>query len=153
MIKLHYKEIARHQDIPLDPDWDKYRALEEADVLRCYTVIAGEHDPNDDTHDIRVAALNDERIHPLIGYTFFIIGSNMHYQGSRQAVEDVLYLHPDHRGTSTGIRLIKYSDEQLKEDGCQLEHRHVKSDHNHGVLLERLGYDLVDLIYQRRLDK
>jgi hypothetical protein len=49
--------------------------------------------------------------------------------------------------------LIRYADMQLKEDGVQVVYHHSKVAHNIGPLLERMGYEAVDLIYAKRLDK
>jgi N-acetylglutamate synthase-like GNAT family acetyltransferase len=62
-------------------------------------------------------------------------------------------VHPEYRSTGAGPDLIRYCDEQLRADGCQAVYHHVKAAHNFGPLLKRMGYELVDLIYAKRLDK
>jgi GNAT superfamily N-acetyltransferase len=129
LLALHWREIAHYQDIALDPDWEFYR---RAPAVRVYT-----------------ARLDGE----LIGYGVFFLAPNRHYKQSIQAVQDILFLHPDHRGGRTGYRLIKFCDEQAKAEGAQAIYHHVKSAHDFGPLLGALGYELVDLIYAKRLDK
>lgn len=133
LLEKHYLEIAHYQDIALKPDWDTYRKIEEANLLRCFTV----------RDDLDV----------LIGYCFFFIKKNIHYSDSLQASQDVLFLHPDYRKNHIGSKFLEWCDDQLRDEGIQVVYHHVKEAHNFGKLLERLDYKLVDLIYSRRLDK
>lgn len=129
---LHYEEIAHYLDIPLKPDWDIYRNIEGLGNLRVFTA-------------------RDEATQELIGYAFFYVKHNIHYSTSLQASQDILFIHPDKRGF--GSKFIAWCDDQLKLEGVQAVYHHVKKKHNFGPLLEKLGYELVDLIYARRLDK
>lgn len=131
LLNAHYKEIAHHQDIPFDPNLAGYKALSDEGALRIFTARADDRE--------------------LIGYSVYFLRNNLHYQSSLQAVQDILYVRPDSRGI--GARLIKWCDTQLKRDGVQVVYQHVKAAHNFGPMLERFGYELVDLIYSRRLDK
>jgi len=130
LIIEHYEEIAHYQDIPLDPDWDAYAAASRAGNIRVFTARAGGR---------------------LIGYAVFFVRMNLHYKSSLQAVQDILFVHPDHRGQ--GLRLIRYADRYLKAEGVQVVYQHIKAAHNFGPALERMGYELMDLIYSKRLDK
>lgn len=139
LLVAHYQEIAAYQDIPLEPDVSVYAASEAAGIIRCYTarnpcVIEGCNEPG-----------------ALVGYALFFVRPNPHYKSSVQAVQDVIYLAPSVRG-GTGYRFIAWCDAQLKEEGVQAVYHHVKAAHDFGRLLERQGYDLVDLIYAKRLD-
>lgn len=127
---MHYNEISHYKDIKLEPDLEAYIALEKQGVLRVFTARA-----NNGT---------------LIGYAVYFIRRNLHYKSSLQAVQDILFLMPTHRGS--GGRLIRYCDEELKKENIQVVYHHIKAAHNFGPLLERLGYQLVDLIYAKRLD-
>jgi hypothetical protein len=51
-----------------------------------------------------------------------------------------------------GGRFIKWCDEQLRAEGVAVVYHHIKAAHNFGPMLERFGYELVDLIYSRRLN-
>lgn len=131
LIHKHYKEIAHYQDIPLNPDFDKYAFLDEKGVLRFYTA----------------RSYNGE----LVGYAVFFVQKNMHYRDSIQALQDILFVKKENRGM--GGRLIKWCDAQLQSEGVQVIYHHVKKAHNFGPLLERMGYECVDLIYGKRLDQ
>lgn len=134
LLVAHWREIAHYQDIPLDPDQAIYQSAADAGILRCYTVRRDASDRGE-----------------LMGYAIFFVRPNPHYCSSLQAVQDVLYISPSARGT-TGYRFIRWCDEQLRAEGVQAVYHHVKAAHNFGRMLERLGYECVDLIYARRLD-
>lgn len=130
LLKEHWAEIAQYPDIPLNPDFGYYRAAELLGQLRIYT------------------ARQDD----LIGYAIYIVAPASHYRDSLQAKQDVLYLMPEHRAGRIGWRLIEFADAQLRAEGVQLVHQHVKVNHNFGPLLERLGYERAEYLYTRRLD-
>jgi GNAT superfamily N-acetyltransferase len=129
LLEMHWREIAHYQDIPLEPDWTAYK---EHPGVRVFT-----------------ARLNNE----LTGYVVFILSRSKHYQSSFQAHQDILYLHPEHRAGRTGYKLIKYCDEQLRAEGVQVVYHHAKVAKDFGRLLMAIGYEAVDTIYGRRLDK
>jgi len=132
LMEAHWREIAHYPDIELDPDKEAYAAAERADMLRFYTARAGEL---------------------LVGYIIFFVKPNMHYRASRQAAQDVMFLHPDYRRGLTGATLIRVAETHLRAEGVQVVYHHVKRTNRVGELLERLGYELVDLVYAKRLDK
>ena len=51
-----------------------------------------------------------------------------------------------------GAQFIKYCDEQCKSEDIQVIYHHIKAAHDFGPLLINSGYELVDLIYAKRLD-
>lgn len=134
LVRAHYHEVAHFQDIPLEPDKATYLAVEASGQFRFFTA--------------RVDGA-------LIGYSAYFVRHNVHYAGSLQASEDVLFLAPEHRKGGLGREMIAYADDALRAEGVQVVMRHVKADPrlNFGRLLERVGYTLVDHIYARRLDQ
>ena len=130
LLEAHYKEIAHYQDIELDIDVETYMAIDSSDALRMYS------------------ARDDDGV--MSGYAVFFIRSNLHYQGSLQANQDVVYIDKEKRGF--GRSFIKWCDEQLRFEGVQVVYHHVKADHNWGAMLEEQDYKLVDVIYAKRLD-
>ena len=134
LLEAHYLEIAHYQDIPLKPDWARYQKAAELGVLRIFTIRQGRD---------------------LVGYQVFFVNVNPHYSTSLQAAVDIVYLDPSLRGKMIGYRFIAWCDEQLKAEGVQVSIHHLKArkDLNYGHMLERQGYELMDLIYVKRLDK
>ncbi len=131
LFKLHYDEISANHDIALDPDVPKYVAAEQINMLRVFVAR--------------------EESGLAIGYAFFFLNFNMHYKGSYQAIQDVIFINPKKRGI--GSKFIDWCDRQLQAEKVQVVYHHIKAAHNFGPLLERKGYKLVDLIYSKRLDK
>lgn len=130
LLQLHWKEIAHYTDIPLDPDVNQYKMLSSLGMIRIFTARCEGH---------------------LSGYAVFFVRPNAHYKTSLQAVQDILFLDKPMRG-GNGYKFIQWCDEQLKKEEIQVVYHHVKQAHNFGPMLERMGYELVDLIYARRLD-
>ena len=139
LIQRHKAEIAHYADIPLDVDTTKYELSEKQETLRVYT-----------------ARLNNGASSPLtlIGYSVFFVGPNPKYKSSIQAVEDALYVDPDQRNGRVGLDLIHYTDSELRREGVQAVYRHQKLAHPAlGVLLAKEGYEQIDLIWGKRLDR
>ena len=131
ILREHWEEIARYKDIPLAPDKEAYAGLEAAGQLRCYTVRDG---------------------YRMVGYAAFIVRRGLHYQGSLQAAQDVLYVDPGYRAGMTGVKLIRYAEQRLAAEGVQVVYHHAKRTNKVGQLLERLGYEFVEGIYAKRLN-
>lgn len=135
LLEKHFHEIAHYQDIPLDPAIEQYLSIEKMGALRVFT--CREFVDYEET---------------LIGYAVFFVRPNLHYKNSLQASQDILFIHHAFRHAGFGAKFLSYCDGELKKEGVQVVYHHVKQAHNFGPLLERLGYELVDLIYGRRLD-
>lgn len=133
LFQTHWREIATHQDIPLQPDAAVYQDAADAKILRCYTARSRDWD--------------------LIGYAVYFVRTHPHYASSLQAFQDILFVRAEWRRGALGSRLIAFADDQLRKLGVQITHQHVKVAHNFGPLLVRQGYELVEHIYSKRLDK
>jgi GNAT superfamily N-acetyltransferase len=134
LIEKHWSEIAHYQDIPLEVDADRYRALEEAGILRIYT------------------ARLDGVV--LVGYAVMMVNSDAHHKSSRCAVQDALYVHPDFRKQGIGLKLIRFVETVLLGEGVQAVQQHVHVEHPQlGTILRKRGYEVVDFVYLKRLDK
>lgn len=134
LLRAHWAEIAYFPDIPLEPDWDAYADAEARGALRIFTVrVAGE----------------------LVGYAVYFLKNNPHYKSSLFAAQDILYLAPEHRGARTGAHLILFADTYLRSIGVQVvcQHSKARRDIDIGPLLKRLGYELMDTVWTKRLDR
>ena len=131
LAEAHYLEIAHYQDIPLDPDRERYKALEDGGQLRYFT-------------------LRNE-VGALVGYCIFVVARHLHYSGSVQAMQDVLFLLPEYRGAYIGKEFISHCDNELRAERIEAVYHHMKAKRSFGPLLESLGYELIDLVYGRRL--
>lgn len=133
LFALHWGEVGFYKDIPLDVDFETYKMCENNGVLRIYS-----------------AREDDGKV---IGYSFYFVKNNAHYKASLQANQDLIFIHPEKRGF--GKQFIDWCDGELRKEGVQVVYHHVKAkkELNFGPLLQRLGYELIDEIYGRRLDK
>ena len=118
---MHYDEIALDKSqIPLNPDWDAYQRMEDIGDLVCFTV---------------------RKDGVLIGYSVFFLKWHIHYSNTKFAHNDVLYVHPDFRKSSSiGKDLIKYSEQELKKYGVNKVVWHIKCDHDWSAIMLRMGY-------------
>lgn len=140
LLALHWEEVALNKDaVPLAVDWTQYRALERAGVLKILAMRQGGE---------------------LVGYDIFFVQPTLHYATSTWALNDILYLAPEHRKGLAGARLIREAEQRLRELGVQkvLYHsklhlnlgRHSEGD-TVGRLLRRLGYAHVENVWAKML--
>ena len=120
LLALHYDELTRNKDrVKLSPMWKEYAALEMDGKFHVFTA-------RDDG--------------ALVGYAAFFVTQHLHYADLTTAMNDVLFLHPDHRQGMTGIRLLKYCESELKKLGAQKLCWHAKLETSLIPILQRLGY-------------
>ena len=129
LIRLHWEEIAVNKDkIKLNPDWDAYHALEQNQRLKIFTARSEEE---------------------LVGYFVVITGSNLHYKDHVFAVNDILYLKKEYRKGRTGIKLIKFAEKYLRDDGVSVLNINTKVHKPFDVLMEHMDFGLVERVYSK----
>lgn len=129
----HKDEVCHYKDFVLNPDVENYAAIEQAGGMRCYT-----------------ARLNGD----LIGYCALFVKHNLHYRDSLQALQDVLFILPEHRGSRAGLKLIRFCEEQLRREGVQVVMQHLKLATPKTIkLFRKMGYEEIDVIMGKRLDR
>lgn len=131
LLQLHYQELTLNKDrVKLNPRWDHYAALEQVNAFLIFT------------------ARDSGK---LIGYSAFFVNRHMHYGDLVICSNDVLFLHPDHRTGRTGIKLIRYCEEQAQarfKKNFSLTW-HAKAGTTLAAILKRMGYTLQDLIFSK----
>jgi hypothetical protein len=122
----HYEELTlnKHQ-VKLNPDWDRYFELERQGKLHLFTL-------RDQTE--------------LVGYSVFFLDTHIHYKDLMVATNDIIYLKKSDRLGISGIRLIKYSEQQMKLLGADKITWHVKLSQDFRPILHRMGYMDEDII-------
>jgi GNAT superfamily N-acetyltransferase len=129
LLEDHWEEIALNKGkIALNPDWEAYEALESSGKLKIFT------------------ARDDDR---LIGYFVVIVGINLHYKDHVFAVNDILYLSKEHRKGRTGLKLIKFAEKYLKEDGVSVLSINTKVHKPFDSLMEYMGFNLIERVYSK----
>lgn len=131
----HWPEVGHYDDIPIDMEWSKYTVLESLNKLRCFTIRGFENEELKDS--------------VLMGYAFFFIDYHLHYKHTIVASQDILYVRKPYRGV--GKDFLKWCDLQLKDEKVTTVTHHAKPWFNYGELFEKLGYEVAETIYSRRL--
>ena len=131
LIEQHWEDIALNKDtIKLNPDWEAYHSLEESGGLKVFTA--------------RESGL-------LVGYFVVIVGYHLHYKDHLFASNDIIYLHKDYRKGFAGIKLIKFAEACLKEDGVSVLTINTKLHMPFGKLLQRLKFKPIEETYSKYL--
>lgn len=133
LLQQHWEEVELHREgRPLEPDWDKYEAMDAAGKLATITVRkAGE----------------------LVGYAVFFIDHHIHYKSTRMAVNDVVFLRKDCRGI-VGAKLLMTAEALLQARFPGRLHIiwHIKPHIDWSPILERLGYRQEEIIMGKLLE-
>lgn len=131
LTEQHYQEITLYKDkVKLNPDWNAYKTMEDNKQFFLFT-----------------ARVNSE----LVGYSAFFLKPHLHYKDMLVGSNDVLFLKKEHRSGSTGIKLIKYSEQKMKEFGANKIAWHVKYSNDFRPILYRMGYADEDSIVGKML--
>jgi GNAT superfamily N-acetyltransferase len=133
LLRAHWEEIARNKDVMvLKPNVAAYAALEAAGLLICLVARDGDD---------------------MVGYCVSILNrSHLHYADLCTAMNDVLYVRPEYRGAArVGLKLIAEMERLAAERGAQLVLWHAKEHTALAGLLPRLGYEVQDVMFSRRV--
>jgi len=131
LIELHWEEIALNKEvIRLNPDWGAYESLEDSNILKIFTA----RDSSE-----------------LVGYFVVLVGRSLHYKDHIFAENDILYLHKDYRKGYTGIKLIKFAEKCLKEDGVSILKVNTKVHQPFDTLMSFLKFNLIERVYTKYL--
>ena len=134
LLERHHLELSHYKDIPLNPDFESYKRIYDLKMMKVFTARVDNS-----------LEMNGE----LVGYNIFIVSKSLHYSDYLCAVQDSIYIDKKRRGF--GLSFIKWCDKKLQDVGIQVVYQHMKAQHSFGLMLERIGYELVDLIYAKRL--
>jgi|TARA_R110001632_G_scaffold151579_3_gene269183 GNAT superfamily N-acetyltransferase len=131
LLNSHWEEIALNKDkIKLNPDWEAYEALEQQGKLKIFT------------------ARDDGQ---LVGYFVVIVGTNLHYKDHLFASNDIIYLSPNHRKGFTGIKLVKFAEKCLKDDGVSVLTINTKVHQPFDKLMDFLKFRKIERVYSKYL--
>lgn len=116
---------------PLDVNEEAYRALANMGILKIFTV---------------------RRSRRLVGYLVYVVSHSLDRRYLKQAFEGGFFILPKFRGTSAALRLMRFAEKELSDQGCDMVLYHSPAANpRFGALLSRLGYSKVDEVFARRL--
>lgn len=129
LVQQHYHEVESYQEVaPLNVDVDKYRQLYDLGLLSVVTARDGDR---------------------LIGYCIDSIGAGLHCKSTLFAVNDAIFVHPDYRGTLVAYRMVSEVKRELISLGVQIHMIHMKSNKPFKRLVEKQGYDQLEMVYSQ----
>lgn len=129
LLEKHWSEIALNQDkIKLNPDWGAYNQLEQAGKLKIFT------------------ARDDGK---LVGYFVVIVDRHIHYKDHLFANNDILFVDKEYRKGFTGIKLVKFAEKCLKEDGVSVLTINTKVHQPFDKMLTFLKFNKIERIYSK----
>ena len=131
LIEAHKEEVSIFEGEPLSVDWESYYKIQAGGFLKMYMC--------------RVDSA-------LVGYAIYIVNIHPHYSNMLCAIQDVLFLSKKERKGSAGMRLIRYSEQQLKALGVDMVMQHTKQKKDLSRMLSRMGYNTCDIIMTKRLN-
>ena len=125
----HWEEIAMYRDkIEFKPNYQSYITMQESDLLQAVIV---------------------RKDGGIIGYYISFIYIHPHYSNDKMAQNDILFVHPDHRGGTVAYRMFKFAEKSLKEIGCSVNTIHMKTKFPFERLCQKLGMDKQEIIYSK----
>lgn len=129
LLEEHWKEIALNKDkIKINPDWGAYYTLEAQGNLKIFTA-------------------RSEGV--LVGYFVVLVSPHIHYKDHLFAKNDLIYLVPEHRKGFTGVKLIKFAEKCLKEDGVSVMVVNTKNHKPFHKIMEFLKFSPVETLYSK----
>ncbi len=127
---LWLEQATEQDDVEIDPDWDRYAALDMSGQLHMLTA-------------------RDEGI--MVGYYMALVMPSLHYKTLLTAFADLYYLHPEYRKGMNGVRLFKEANAMLKALGVKKSYVMTNVRFPITIILKRLGYNCIEHAFARFL--
>lgn len=130
LLEEDYEEIEQKKSLrKLNPDFEAYAEVE---------VIGG----------LKIFTCRDDGV--LVGYMTVLLGPDLHDKGEFVAAQDVLFLTKSHRKGMTGVKLIRFAEKCLKEDGYKSLFITTTTE-KAGKLMGKLGYQKLEEKFEKEL--
>lgn len=130
LLEEDYQEIEYNKNLrSLDPDWETYLTLEEHGKLKIFSCRDNGK---------------------LVGYLTVIVGVDLHDKKSKVVAQDILFLSKDYRKGRTGIKLVKFAEDCLREDGYK-SFVITTTTEKAGRLMSALGYSKTEERFEKEL--
>ena len=133
LLEKHWAEIALDkQEIPLDPDFDRYAKL-HADGCLAFTTARN-------------------RDGKLIGYYATIIAPHPHYKSTLFGFLDVYFMLPEYRDWRSGLLLFSSMEADMQRRGVKKLISMTKLGRDVSPIFERLKWTFVEKTYTKTLE-
>lgn len=129
ILEDHYAETELyHQVLPLNPDYQMYRAGNEHGIIHFYTAR--------DDYD-------------LVGYIIMMVANKPHSKDALYGMCDMIYVAPEYRHTEVAPELIQYAEGEIKNQGADVVLITLKAHSKADSLMKSLGYEESDVSYSK----
>ena len=126
LLEEHYQELTLNKHIiKLNPNWAEYKRREDAGKFKYISVRDNGQ---------------------LVGYSAWFIDTHIHYADLIVAMNDVIFLKDKYRLGLTGVKLIKFSEQTMRDLGVHKIVWHIKESNNFSPILKRMGYNTEDIL-------
>ncbi len=131
LFPLHYQELALNKDhVPLDPQYDIYFQREDAGQLLFVTL---------------------RELGKSVGYFIGFIAPGLHYKTCLTCHMDIMWVHPDKRGSGAGKLLFTFVENELRRRGVQRWIVGSKCHKDASLFFESLGFDRIEINHSKWL--
>jgi GNAT superfamily N-acetyltransferase len=117
-------------DLPFNPDRERYLGLWNSGDLAFFTV-----------HHTKTLK--------LVGFALFFLDNEIQQKDVKSATQSLNFIEKEYRGA--GYTFMKFCDDILKKQGVNSIWRQTSAKFDIGKIYERMGYELVEKSYLRRL--
>ena len=132
LVKDHSEEVDVYQEVvQFNPDYDTYEAMAEMGIIKFYTARAEDGE--------------------LVGYSVMMVNQNPHYKDHLYGVNDIFYVHPDHRHTEVAPTLLKYTEDKMRELDVSVITMNMKTHQPFESLMDSLEWDKTEIVFTKLL--
>lgn len=132
LLHEHYGEISTHKDhdVPLDPVVEVYRAREADGSLMM--VIGREEGA-------------------IVAYLVAFVAPGLHYRSCLTCSPDIFFVREDKRTGMAGVRMLRFTEKELKRRGVKRWAMGSKVQHDASALFRYLDFEPVETTYEKWL--
>lgn len=131
IINRNWAETGGYGGLDLAPDWDSYLNLEVRGMFRCYVVTGPDW--------------------AIVGYAFYTVMYHPQSQYTSFAMQEACFVDEQYRKDGVGIQLVKFIEHDLRDGNIELMTQSARPGTPFNKVLERMGYELAENTYLKRL--
>jgi GNAT superfamily N-acetyltransferase len=124
------KTQAKENLPPLDMDWPTYIEMERNGNV----VVVGAYD--------------NER---LVGFVMYVVAPNLHHRTLKCAACDIIGVRPEYRNQHIARHLMAVAEKRMRDAGVHYISHQFRTDYETEPLFGKLGYDLIEQCYRKRI--